>query len=43
MIVVPFKLMDIIISLNVKNLSVTQLQIRISEFITVPLKMEIGL
>lgn len=31
MIVVPFKLMDIIISLNVKNLSVTQLQIRISE------------
>jgi len=30
MIVVPFKLMDIIISLNVKNLSVTQLQIRIS-------------
>lgn len=25
MIVVPFKLMDIIISLNVKNLSVTQL------------------
>lgn len=29
MIVVPFKLMDIIISL--KNLSVTQLQIRISE------------
>lgn len=31
MIVVPFKLMDIIISLNVKNLSVTQLQIKISE------------
>lgn len=31
MIVVPFKLMDIIISLNVKNLSETQLQIRISE------------
>lgn len=31
MIVVPFKLMDIIISLNVKNLSVTQPQIRISE------------
>jgi hypothetical protein len=31
MIVVPFKLMDIIISLNVNNLSVTQLQIRISE------------
>lgn len=31
MIVVPFKLMDIIISLNVKNLSVTQLQISISE------------
>lgn len=31
MIVVPFKLMDIIISLNVKNQSVTQLQIRISE------------
>lgn len=31
MIAVPFKLMDIIISLNVKNLSVTQLQIRISE------------
>ena len=31
MIVVPFKLMDIIISLNVKYLSVTQLQIRISE------------
>ena len=30
MIVVPFKLMDIIISLNVKNLSVTQLQISIS-------------
>lgn len=29
--IVPFKLMDIIISLNVKNLSVTQLQIRISE------------
>lgn len=31
MIVVPFKLMDIIISLNVNNLSVIQLQIRISE------------
>ncbi len=31
MLVVPFKLMDIIISLNVNNLSVTQLQIRISE------------
>lgn len=29
MIVVPFKLMDIIISLNVNNLSVIQLQIRI--------------
>ena len=31
MIVVPFKLMDIIISLNVKNLSVTQLQIRMDQ------------